>query len=264
MGLNGAGWASFIARIFIASSLIFYILYQKKFKKYVQEFWREKFNKETFRNLLSLGIPTGFQITFEVGAFVIAAIMAGWLGTNALAAHQIAINMAALAYMVSLGFASAATIRVGNQFGLKDFENLKNAGTSIYAVVGIFMLVTATTFILGRHFFPTLYINNGEVIAIASQLLVIAAMFQLSDGYQVVGLGLLRGIQDVKFPTWLTFVAYWIIGLPVGYYLAFHANLGINGIWYGLLLGLTIVALILLIRFYKKAKDLSIERINQT
>ena len=257
MGLNGAGWASLVSRIFIATVLIIYIIRNKRFQEYIKGFWKERFEQPVFKNLLSLGIPTGFQITFEVSAFVLAAIMAGWIGTNALAAHQIAINLAAMTYMVSLGFSQAATIRAGNQLGLKDFENLKHAGTSIYGMVGSFMVITAVTFIIGRNFFPTLYIHNAEVIAIASNLLVIAAMFQLSDGLQVVGLGLLRGIQDVKFPTWLTFLAYWILGLPIGYILAFKMDYGIEGIWYGLLIGLSIVAFILIHRFYRKAKMLA-------
>ena len=252
MGLNGAGWASLIARIFIAGWIIIYVIKETRLKDYIKDFWTEQFSKIICKDHLKLGVPTGFQITFEVGGFVVAMIMVGTIGTNELAAHQIAINMAAVTYMISLGFSQGATVRAGNQLGLKDFRTLKEVGTSNFVLVGSIMTITAIAFIVFKNWLPTLYIDDEVVVSITAQLLVIAGLFQLSDGIQVVGLGLLRGMQDVKFPTWLVFVAYWVLGLPIGYLLAFELNLGIEGIWYGLLIGLSVVAVIMMLRFYRK------------
>lgn len=249
MGLNGAGWASLIARVILALWIMGYIFYGEKFRKYRTGFSFGKYRKKYFSKLLSIGIPAGVQYVFEVGAFGFAVIMIGWLGTNALAAHQIAVNMAAISYMAASGLSAAATIRVGNQWGRKDMPTLKAAAYTIFGMVLVFMACCAVTFILGRHFFPSLYIDNEEVIALAGSLLVIAGFFQLSDGIQVVSLGALRGLEDVKIPTLFTFLAYWVLALPVGYILAFPLGLGARGIWLGLLTGLTIAAIVLFMRF---------------
>lgn len=252
MGLNGAGWATLISRIVMASWMGWYIFSSKPFAAY-----RKGFNlflqrsKVIYHNLLKIGIPSGFQFIFEVGAFGFAAIMIGWLGAEALAAHQIAINLASITYMTASGLSSAATIRVGNQRGMRDPKNLRRAAFTIYIMVIAFMGMGAIAFILGKDFLPTLYINDLLVQEKAAQLLIIAGLFQVSDGLQVVSLGALRGIEDVKVPTVLTFVAYWIIALPIGYLLGFHLDMGAEGIWYGLLIGLTIVAGTLLVRFNK-------------
>lgn len=171
------------------------------------------------------------------------------MGARELAAHQIAINLASISYMMASGLAAAATIRVGNQLGRKDIFTLRRAAFSLFAMVIIFMGCFGLIFIIGREFLPSLYVYETDVIAIASGLLVIAAVFQLSDGVQVVGLGALRGMADVRIPTYITFFAYWIIGLPLGYLLAFPFNLGVNGIWYGLAVGLSITAVMLFVRF---------------
>ena len=199
--------------------------------------------------MLKLGLPTGFQFIFEVGAFGFASIMIGWLGTKSLAAHQIAINMASVSYMMATGLSAAATIRVGNQLGRKDIPRLRSIAFSIFIMVAIFMMTFAVIFIVGRKFIPGLYISDPEVIGIASSLLIIAGLFQLSDGVQVVGLGALRGLTDVKIPTFITFVSYWIIGLPISYLLGFVLDLGVNGIWWGLLIGLSVAAVLLFVRF---------------
>jgi MATE family multidrug resistance protein len=177
--------------------------------------------------------------------------MIGWLGASSLAAHQIAINLAAITYMMATGLAAATTIRVGNQMGRKDFRALRKVGFTGFIMSGTFMGINAIILILGRHYFPGLYIHEGEVIEIASKLLLIAALFQLSDGIQVVGLGALRGMADVKIPTLITLIAYWILALPVGYIIGFTLKLGATGIWIGLLTGLTIAAVLLLVRFHK-------------
>ena len=194
---------------------------------------------------------------FEVGAFAFAAVIIGWLGSVSLAAHQIAINLATISYMVVLGISAAATIRVGNALGRKDYINLKKAGFTAILLGMSFMGLSGLIFILFHNILPTYYINDQKVIAAASTLIIIAAFFQLSDGVQAVGMGVLKGIADVKIPMIITLVSYWVIGLPSGYFFAFILNYDIIGIWIGLSLGLTAAAVLFVWRFYRKLKLLS-------
>lgn len=256
MGLVGAGWASFIARVALAVWIAAYIYMGKNFKPYRAGFAIGRYSKLLIRKMLSLGLPAGFQFIFEVGAFGFAVIMIGWIGTEALAAHQIAINLAAISYMMASGLSAAATVRVGNQLGLRDIPSLRAAAFTIYGMVIAFMAICAIGFIVGRYFLPSLYIDNDEVIQMASSLLIIAGFFQISDGIQVVSLGALRGLADVKVPTALTFIAYWVLALPMGYFLGFELNMGAEGVWYGLLIGLSIVAVVMFWRFNYLSKKL--------
>lgn len=253
LGLNGAGWATLISRVVMAMVMFLYATRATWFR---QNLVIQKLQKQLIVRLLKIGIPTGFQYVFEVGAFSFAAIMMGWLGAQALAAHQIALNMAAVSYMMVTGIAAASTVRVGNQLGKQDIPNMRRAGFSAILMGLGLMSVAAVVFVTGKFFLPSLYIDEPEVIELAGSLLIIAAFFQLSDGAQAVGLGALRGMADVKVPTIITLVAYWIVGLPVGYWLAFVANLGPHGIWLGLLISLTIAAVLLFVRFYYLSRRL--------
>lgn len=257
MGLVGAGWATLIARILMAVMMLSFVVFNKRFYKYWQFFSSAMWNGKSFKELLNLGVPTGFQYIFEVGAFATAAIMIGWMGTIPLAAHQVAINLASISYMMATGIAAAATVRVGNQLGKRDLPSMKMAAFTCYIMAAIFMIITGLIFTLGNEWLPMLYSNDGQVIATASSLLIIAALFQLSDGIQVVGLGTLRGMGDVKLPTLVTFAAYWLIGLPLGYLMAFHLDLKEQGVWYGLLIGLSVTAIILVLRFRTKSNELA-------
>lgn len=256
MGLNGAGWASFISRILLAAVIISFVYYNKKFKKYRPGFALKNFKKSIINKMMGIGLPAGFQFAFEVGAFNVALIMVGWMGKSAIAAHQIAINLAAISYMMASGLSAAATIRAGNQLGKKDIPTLRSAVFTIYGMVIAFMVFCALIFFFGRFFLPSLYVDDETVIGMASSLLIIAGFFQVSDGMQVVGLGALRGLEDVKIPTLLTFIAYWVLALPLGYLMAFKLGLGIEGIWYGLLIGLSIVAVVMFFRFNKLTSKL--------
>lgn len=249
MGLNGAGWASFIARIALVLAMFAFVYYHKNFRKYRLGFRLRNFNKSIMKKMIGIGLPAGFQFAFEVGAFNVALIMIGWMGKSAIAAHQIAINLASISYMMASGLSAAATIRVGNQLGRKDIPTLRSAVFTIYGMVITFMVFCALIFFFGRFFLPSLYVDDEAVIGMASSLLIIAGFFQVSDGMQVVSLGALRGLEDVKIPTVLTFIAYWVLALPLGYIMAFKMGLGIEGIWYGLLIGLSIVAAVMFVRF---------------
>ena len=207
--------------------------------------------------MLHLGVPSGVQFIFEVAAFDFSLVMMGWLGTITQAAHQIAINLATVSYMTTAGLASAATIRVSHFLGKRDIKNLRTAAYTLLAMALLLMVLWALVFIVGRNWLPGLYVENTEVIKIASTLMIIAGLFQLSDGTQVVCIAALRGLQDVKVPSLFIFIAYWIIGLPLGYWLAFDMKFGALGIWSGLLIGLTVTAAAMFVRFRVQAGKLS-------
>jgi len=226
----------------------------KFFKQYDVSFHYRSINWPIIKKILSLGLPSGMQYFFEVGAFSFAVVMVGWLGTKPQAAHQIAINLASISFMAVLGISVAGSIRVGNAVGMKDIQETRRAGFTATLLGASTMVVSGIVFVLFRNFLPTLYVNDQEVISYASSLLIIAALFQISDGTQAVGIGILRGLTDVKIPTLITFVAYWIVGLPVGYLLGFTYNMGVQGVWYGLLIGLTTSAILLTLRFNSRSK----------
>jgi multidrug resistance protein, MATE family len=249
LGLNGAGWATLISRTLMGSWMAAYIYYGDAFTRFRKSFSLGNYSKALINRMLHIGIPAGIQFIFEVSAFGFSAIMMGWLGTTALAAHQIAINLATISYMTTSGLGAAATIRVGHFLGKQETTKLRHAGFTLIGIGAVIMAAWGILFIAGRNFLPTLYINDAAVIAVAAPLLIIAGFFQLSDGLQVVCIGALRGLQDVKVPSILIFIAYWIIGLPLGYWLGFKMGYGANGIWIGLLIGLTVTAFAMVWRF---------------
>ncbi len=218
-----------------------------------------KVRKAVIAKILNLGLPTALQMLFEVGIFTAAIWLAGTLGTVDQAANQIAINLASMTFMVAVGLGVTATIRVGNQKGLKDFLNLRRISYSVFLQIFLIEFVFAILFFLFKDLLPAIYIDDEAVIKTAAPLLLIAGLFQLSDGIQVVVLSALRGLQDVKVPTYITFFAYWIIGFPVSFVLGKWLGLGSVGIWIGLLAGLTASAFLLFWRFNHLSKKLILE-----
>lgn len=254
LGLNGAGWATLISRVLMMVLMGGYILYSKRYQTYNLSFSIRNASLPMISRILKIGVPTGFQFIFEVSAFSAAAIMMGWIGVNALAGHQIALNLASISYMMATGLATAGMIRVGNQIGKGNIKAMREAGMVVFGMVIAFMFFAAVLFVGARFYLPTLYIDDPEVIALSASLLIIAGLFQLSDGVQVVGLGVLRGMEDVKVPTLVTLMAYWVLGLPLGYLFAFEFGMAEKGIWYGLLIGLSITAVMLFYRFRTLSK----------
>ncbi len=254
MGVKGVGLSTLIDRSLMAVVMAVYIFKSKHFKNYLKGFGKAYFTKVRSLKILKIGAPVALQYTFEISAFSGAAILMGTLGATQQAAHQVAINMASMTYMMASGLSAAAAIKTGNNFGKKDFAELRMSAMSSYHIVLIFMLFTAIIFVLLNSYLPFLYTEDLSVIAIASQLLIIAGFFQLFDGTQVVGLGILRGMGDVNIPTIFTFIAYWIVGLPSAYYLGIIEGLGANGIWYGLTLGLLVSSGLLFLRFQVVSK----------
>lgn len=254
MELNGAGLATFTSRTFMLVLLIYFL--KRKPLKFNTKFNIIPFsvNKIIVKKLLSIGIPSGLQFFFEAGAFTFAAFMIGWLGSKDLAAHQIAITIASITYMIVLGISTSSAIRVVNAVGAQSISETRRAGFAALLMGGIVMLFFALNFILLNQLLPKLFVNEFEVLELAASLLIIAAFFQLFDGVQAVGLGILRGLTDVKFPTAVTFFSYWIIGIPFGYYLGFGMELGVVGVWIGLSVGLATSASLLTFRFNAKSK----------
>ena len=256
LGLEGAAWATFTSRIFMATFMVCYVIYGKEFSSFKGLFVFGKYSGALFKKLLHIGIPAGIQFIFEVAAFDFSAVMMGWISAQTLAAHQIAINMATVSYMITSGLGAAATIRVGFYLGQKDFINARQASYTLLYMALAIMSLWGIVFIAGKHFLPGLYVNDPQVIEIATPLLIIAGLFQLADGTQVVCTAALRGLQDVKIPSLFIFSAYWIIGIPLGYWLGFRSGYGAVGIWLGLLIGLTLTALAMFTRFRYKLNQL--------
>ena len=249
MGLMGAGWSTFFSRVMMVVALGGYVLLAPRFKKYRAIMPRVDWKVSIMGKIAKIGLPTGFQFVFEVGAFGAAAVMVGWFGAIPLAAHQIALNLSAITYMASTGISAAATIRIGNQLGRKDFKTMQQVGWGSFIMTAVMMALFGSVFIIFRNLLPTLYINEIPVIEVASQLLIIAALFQVSDGLQAIGLGVLRGLRDVKIPTLVTLLSYWVLAIPSGYFLGSYLNYGARGVWMGLLIGLTLAAFLHIARF---------------
>lgn len=247
--LIGAAYGTLISRIVMMIFIIWILNTRDKFKPFFQWLSLKEMRRSLFQKIINLGFPTAMQMLFEVGVFTAAIWLAGTIGTNDQAANQIALNLSSMTFMIAVGLGVAATIRVGNQKGLKNFRELRRISFSIFLQVIIIECVFALAFIIFKDVLPIVYINDKEVILTAASLLLIAGLFQLSDGFQVVVLGALRGLQDVKIPTYITFIAYWIVGFPTCYILAKICGLGSQGIWIGLLAGLTVSAVLLYLRF---------------
>jgi len=256
MGVIGAGIASFIARSFMGIGFVVYIFRSKIIKNILILKVKNSFNIRRIVEMFKIGFPIGVQFTLEVGIFSIGAIMIGWFGSTALAAHQIALNLASLTFMMSTGLAAAATIRVSNLIGQRKQKEMRLAGFSNLFMVFAFMSFTAIVFVLTRSYLPYIFTYESEVIQQAANLILIAAIFQIFDGIQVVSLGGLRGMSDVKYPTLVALVSYWIIGIPSCYVLGVYFNFGPIGVWLGYLVGLFSASILLTLRFINQSKNI--------
>jgi len=265
LGIVGAAIGTLISRIGMLIFLALILRSKDKFKPYVERFKWRNIKKKVLKKIIDLGFPSALQMLFEVVIFTAAVWLSGSLGKNPQAANQIALNLSSMTFMIAIGLGVAAMIRIGNQKGLKNFKELRRIAFSIFLLTIFIEFIFALLFLIFHKELPKLYLDqndllneldNFEVIAIAAKLLLVAAIFQISDGVQVVVLGALRGLQDVKIPTFITFIAYWMIGLPICYFLGKEEVLGSVGIWIGLLAGLTSSAIMLYIRFNYLTKQL--------
>ena len=247
LGVVGSALSTCLARVYMAAALLFAI------------WWIERRNEEGFRGiarppdsrrllqLMALGLPAATQILMEIGAFGAAAILAGRLSAVAMAAHQIALNCAAVSYMVPLGVSSAAAVAVGQAIGAREHVRARRMG---YIAVGLgcaFMACAALLFLSFPRQILRIYTDDAGVLTIGVSLLAIAAVFQLFDGLQTVLTGALRGAGNTRIAMWVNFAGYWLFGLPVGYFLCFQRGYGVMGLWWGLTLALILISLTLLV-----------------
>ncbi|MBC7371377.1 MAG: MATE family efflux transporter [Bdellovibrionaceae bacterium] len=249
MGLNGSGLATLLSRTLTAVLMLVYVHRHPEFQSYFARRWWRAVENGTLKKIFRLGIPNGLTYIFEVGAFTLSSVMMGWLGSGPLAAHQIALNLAAVSFLVTVGIGAAGSIRVGFERGQDRMDSARFAGRVAIFLGAAYMLVSAV-FVFGfREYLASFYTSDPQVLIFAVSFLGIAAAFQFFDGVQAVAVGVLRGLEDTKWPSVLAFVAYWIIGLPIGYYLAFERQWQGKGIWWGLFVGLAFIAIFLTIRF---------------
>ncbi len=263
LGFNGSAWATLVTRICMVLAIWYYLRSNKKYSV-----WRhaitfkdwlkaQPFRKE-LNDFLRIGLPSGLQFFFEIAAFGGAAAMMGNISVVAGASHVVAIQLAALTYMAATGFSVAGSILTGNARGAGDMQGILLAGRRSLIMVTVWMGFTCICFIAFSQELTTLFNHKHEpeLQQYAENLLVIAGFFQLADGLQCVGLGILRGIGDTRVPTWITLIAYWVIGLPLGWILGRTLGYGGEGIWWALCAGLCFAALALNVRFFGLVKFL--------
>ena len=265
LGVEGAAIGTLISRICMLTFIIFYLKLHKKLSKYIKKFFPSKVEIKRVKKILYLGLPSALHSLFEVAFFVSAVWMSGFIGKNSQAANQIALNLSSMTYMVALGVGVAAMIRVGNQRGMMNFKKLREVALSTLLLIIIIDIFFCFIFLTFNDSLPLLYLDSSdpsgfndvsEVLKIASNLLIVAGVFQLFDGIQAVVLGSLRGMQDVIKPAIIIFFSYGILGFPISYTLGFFTSLGMVGIWIGLLSGLFFSSLFLFLRFNYLSKKI--------
>ena len=271
LGIIGAALGTVISRILMVVFMHYIMKNNAQLNPYFKNFSFREIKKTMLKKIASLGIPSAMQMLFEVALFTAAIWLCGSIGKTSQAANQIALTLATTTFMFAMGLSVAATIRVGNNKGLMDYKNLIIVARSVFLLAIILETFFGLLFVILHNFLPHLFLNmenvnqaieNKEVIIIASKLLLVAAVFQISDGIQVVVLGALRGLQDVKVPMYITFVAYWVVGFPISFFLGKYTELKSVGVWIGLLAGLTTAALFLYLRFHKLTKQQLLKSIN--
>lgn len=256
LGLMGAALSTFSTRILMMLGMIAYVRWMPKFKAYWTHWRTNSIEWSTLREIWTVGAPSGLQFVFEAGAFGASGVIVGMIGAKPQAAHQIALNIASISYMIVSGLGASATIRVGNQLGKRDFPTLRLAAQSIYHLTGGLMAITMTVLIVFREYLPTFYSQDAEVLAMCTPLMIAAGIFQFPDGYQATSLGTLRGIKDMRVPTVIAFFSYWVFALPLCYFLGVVAGYGALGVWIGLTGGLTVASIALYRRFQSRVNTL--------
>jgi MATE family multidrug resistance protein len=252
LGLVGAGIATAATRVVALVGLALWVLGFQLHRGAWTPWTREALHPRALATIAALGLPVAIQHSLEIWAFSGAALLAGWLGAVPLAAHTVALNMAALAFMVPLGVSQGAVTRVGNLIGAGRREASQRAAWVAMALGAAVMTISASGFVLLRHQLPRIYTTDADVIAACAAILPIAAAFQIFDGTQVVGCGVLRGMARTRPAAWFNLLGYWVLGIPAGAWLAFRADLGLPGIWWGLCLGLLVVSVLLVIEIQQR------------
>lgn len=244
LGAVGTGWSSTIVAWVMVFSIILYSVHQRDFFKYklLEDIRLPKFNY--LREIVLIGAPIGLSFFMEVSMFATVALLMGKLGTTIVAGHQIAINIGSIIFMIPMGLSSAISVRVGMAAGRNDWQGVRKSGFTGIGLCVLIMVFTALILISIPELLVSIYTDDPEVTSIAVSLLFMAAIFQISDGLQVSGAGALRGLKDTTIPMIVNFVAYWLIGIPVGYYFGLYRDMGPDGLWIGLIFGLSVAAIL--------------------
>jgi MATE family multidrug resistance protein len=254
LGAQGSGIATALVLWLQAIAFALYVIRSRHYRDlHLLVHWRRP-NPAALRELLHIGVPMGISLLMEAGLFVAVALIIGTLGTDVVAGHQVALNVASVTFMVPLGLAMATTVRVGHAVGRADGPGVRDAGRVGIGLTLVAQSLSAGCMLLFPHRIASLYTNDALVIGLAAQLLVLAGLFQFSDGIQVAANGALRGLKDTRIPMLITTFAYWGVGMPVGWWLAFPHGLGARGMWMGLIAGLSMAAMLLSWRFWKLAR----------
>ncbi len=256
LGAFGSGIATAIVLWLQCIAFAVYVVRRERYRSPQLLARFDRPDLRTLGELLHIGIPMGVTMLMEASLFVAVALVIGKLGAEIIASHQIALNVASVAFMIPLGIAMATTVRVGHAMGRGDGDAVRHAAAIGMLMTLAMQLVSAGIMFTIPHFIASLYTADGAVIALASQLLVLAGVFQLSDGIQAASNGALRGLKDTRVPMLITMFAYWVIGMPVGWWLAFPHGLGARGMWMGLIAGLSVAAVLLTLRFWRIASRL--------
>ncbi len=256
LGIKGAAMASLTVNLITVLILMVYITRVLPQFALFKNFWRS--DSEIFKRVFRLGWPIGLTSLAEGGLFSASAVMMGWIGAIELAAHGVAIQLASLTFMVHIGFSQAATVRAGRALGRRDELSLRRGGITAIGMSALFAVLTSVIFLALPETLVSLFIDPNEperanLLRIGASLIIVAALFQLVDGLQVLALGLLRGVQDTTVPMVMATISYWVIGLPVSYLLAFTFGFGAVGLWLGLVIGLAVAAVLLLWRFWGRS-----------
>lgn len=257
MGVPGAAWATFVSRVYMLIVLFVAIVVYDRWRKSGLPAVSWRLDTARLSRLVRLGFPAASQVTLEVGVFAAATALAGQLDPVSSASHQIALNIAAFAFMVPLGVASAGAVRVGNRIGARDPQGARRAGWTAIGLGVSFMAGAGVLFLVAPRFLIGLFSREPSVLALGASLLFVAAVFQLFDGLQAVATGALRGLGDTRTPMVTNLAGHWLLGLPMGYTLCFPLGLGVIGLWWGLSAGLIVCGVVLLGVWYKRSSQLS-------
>lgn len=254
LGLEGAAIATLIARCAIAAGLFIWLVRDRGLHEFVPFRWFRKPDFHAVKRLLAIGFPASLNMIWEVGAFSTAGLLVGRFGETSMAAHQIALSCAGTAFMIPLGLSMALTVRMGNANGAGETGRLRPIMISGWLLAALFSVIAVIVFSAGGNHIASWFIDEPAVVSVTASIFVIVGFFQISDSLQVASSGMLRGLHDAKVPALMGFISYWIAGLPLGMLLGFHFGWGVRGIWWGLAAGLTVAALTLGPRLWRKTR----------
>lgn len=252
IGVNGAAWGTFVSRLFMWAAVVICFKRSSISRTYSELMSKTKINIRAIKVLFFTGLPIGGQMVIECMTFAMGGIMMGWISAAALAAHQVVMSFTSLTYMMVSGLASAVTIKVSLFNGLNDFASVKRNSKAAVYIGTVFMALMSVCLVAGRHWLPSLFIDDVETLAVAVGIMLMGASFQIFDGLQMVSLGVLRGLGDMRYPAMVSGVAYAATSMPVAYLVGFVFDLGPCGVWSGYLVGLMLASFLLLRRVRRK------------